>query len=184
MATSDEYREAIRELDQQGLLELWERIKTGDTPGWPPGRAFEYLVLRAFELEAAVVKWPFTVELDGQVIEQLDGAVHVGGLSCLIESKDRKGELDAEPIAKLRNQLLRRPAHAIGSIFSRLGFTPSAKTLAKFLAPQTILLWEGAEVEFAISRECMVSGLLAKFQHAVEEGFPDYSIQRHQFPEN
>lgn len=184
MATGDDYRDAIRELDRPALLELWEHIKTVETPGWPPGRAFEYLVLRAFELEGAVVKWPFTIKLNKEIIEQIDGVVHVGGLSCLIETKDIERKLDAGPIAKLRNQLMRRPAHAIGAIFSRIGFTDSAKTLAKFLSPQTVLLWEGDEVELAISKEIMVAGLLAKFRHAVEEGFPDYNIQRPDFLEH
>jgi hypothetical protein len=74
-------------------------------------------------------------------------------------------------------QLARRPASTIGLVFSSEGFTPAARQLAQFLAPQTILLWEGAEVEFALRNSLMAKGLRAKFDHAVEMGLPDYNLR-------
>jgi hypothetical protein len=47
----------------RALPALEERIIARDTPGWEPGRAFEYLVLRAFELDGADVKYPYTAIL-------------------------------------------------------------------------------------------------------------------------
>jgi hypothetical protein len=40
-------------------------IEAGNTSGWAPGKAFEYLVLRAFQLEGAEVRWPYSVRIDG-----------------------------------------------------------------------------------------------------------------------
>ena len=70
----------IRELDWSGLRLLWSSIKAGNATGWSPGRAFELLVLRAFELDGAEVRWPYLVYHAGELIEQLDGAVYVDGL--------------------------------------------------------------------------------------------------------
>lgn len=50
------YVEQIRTLDRLGLLRLWEWIQAGrPLKGWAEGKAFEYLILRAFELEEAQV---------------------------------------------------------------------------------------------------------------------------------
>ncbi len=48
MATGEEYRTAIESVDWSGLRDLWGEIQERDTPGWDAGKAFEYLVLRAF----------------------------------------------------------------------------------------------------------------------------------------
>jgi hypothetical protein len=76
----------------------------------------------------------------------------------------------------MRNQLLRRPAATIGAIFSRSGFTAPAFTLAQYLAPQTILLWEGEELEFALGHEAMCRYLIDKYRYSVEEGMRHYNI--------
>ncbi|ETW98071.1 hypothetical protein [Candidatus Entotheonella palauensis] len=49
MPTEAEYHEMISVRDHAGLVELWEAVEAGDTPGWEPGKAFEYSILRAFE---------------------------------------------------------------------------------------------------------------------------------------
>src|SRR5688572_12502029 len=127
----------IRRLDWQGLRALWANITQRNTRTWRAGAAFEHLVIRAFELDGADVVWPYTVEVGGEVAEQIDGAIHTDGLSCLIESKDVAGRVNIEPIAKLRNQLMRRPSHAVGLVLSVSGFTTPAQTLAQYLSPQT-----------------------------------------------
>jgi creatinine amidohydrolase len=53
MPTNAEYERKIAELDWPGLRGLWQVMKTGVTPGWDSGRAFEYLILRAFQLDGA-----------------------------------------------------------------------------------------------------------------------------------
>jgi len=172
MARSPDYVARIRGLGWAGLRDLWARISAGHTPGWPPGTALEYLVLRAFELDGAEVRWPFTVEISDETVEQIDGAVYAGNLACLIEVKDTAAKVDIEVLAKMRNQLLRRPATAIGMVVSRSGFTPAATTLSGFFAPQTVLLMPGAELEHALHNESIVSALTLKFRERVENGVP------------
>lgn len=174
MPTEAEYVLQIRDHSLSALLELWDSIRLGqDLDGWADGRALEYLVLRAFELEGAGVEYPFRVELDKEEIEQIDGVVYADGMSCLIETKDTATAVNVEPIAKLRHQLLRRPTGTIGVVFSRSGFTTPAKTHARFMAPQTILTWDGAEIDFALRRNHMIQGLVAKYRYCVRFGLPD-----------
>ncbi len=171
-----DYVARISQLDRDGLLSLWEQIARRDTPGWPDGKAFEYLVLRSLELDGARIVWPYSVYFDGQLTEQIDGAVYAAALSCLVESKCYRDALNVEPIAKLRNQLARRPASTVGAIFSHSGFTMPALTLAQHLAPQTVVLWTGDEVQYALEHGEMVLGLRLKYERAVERGLPDYSL--------
>lgn len=176
MAAREDYVARIEATDWEGLRGLWEQILRGDTPGWEPGRAFEYLVIRAFQLGGAGVRWPYEVRDrdDEEVIEEIDGAVHWGGMHCLVQAKDREQRLNIEPIAKLRNQLLRRPAGALGMVFSRSSFTNPALYLAQFNAPHAILLWEGGEVEYAIQTGDACRMLERKYLALVEYGIPDY----------
>src|ERR1700722_12583710 len=66
MPTGEEYESRIKKLNWNGLLKLWRAITAGDTPGWEPGKALEYLILRAFDLDNAQVRWPFSVFLFGR----------------------------------------------------------------------------------------------------------------------
>jgi hypothetical protein len=142
MPTPAEYEAKIQRYHWPGLRILWERIHSRDTaPEWAAGKAFEYLVLRAFQLDGGEVQWPYNVPIGDEVVEQIDGAIHVSGLSFLVESKDLETDNVAiGPIAKLRNQLLRRPPGTFGVIFSRTGFTDPARVLVQFTSPQNILL--------------------------------------------
>jgi hypothetical protein len=173
VSTAQEYEQRARALDDSGLRRLWSAIKACDTPDWPAGKAFEYMILRAFELERAKVRYPYSVRVQGEVAEQIDGVIYSEGLSVLVEAKDQSLPLNVEPLAKLRNQLLRRPGGTIGMIFSRSGFTDPAQILAGYMAPTTILLWEEAEIELALKTDKVNSfcrGLRWKYRRAVEEG--------------
>lgn len=175
---SNDYRARAQELDWSGLRALWRGIGAGSTPGWPAGRAFEHMILRAFEIEGAEVRYPFEVESEGEPLEQIDGAVHTRGLSCIVEAKDTWQRVDFAPIAKLRNQLARRPAAAVGVLFSRSGFTRPAVSLAQYLAPQTVLLWTGVEVAAILEAGGgFVSGLEAKYRYCVERASPEYDLR-------
>ncbi len=174
--------ERVSKLDWDGLLTLWSSIREGCTPEWPPGRALEYLVLRAFQLDGADVTWPYEVRAVGgiqsrEAVEQVDGAVFARGLWCLVESKDTGDEVNVEPIAKLRNQLLRRPSSTIGLIFSAGGFTDPARVLASFLAPQTILLWDRNDIDYCVRNKRVCDPLLTKYRVCVEEGRPDHDLR-------
>lgn len=173
-----DYVVKIRQYDYPKLLQLWERVRRGDPiPGWSKGKMLEHMVLRAFELEQADVIWPYEVRYENRVVEQIDGAVYFEALACLVEAKDYEDDVDIEPIAKLRNQLSRRPASAIGLVFSRSGFTEPAKILTRYVIPQTVLLWEGSEITLAVEQRKMCAGLKLKFRYAVEYGLPDYNLQ-------
>src|SRR4051794_34066818 len=104
MPTELEYQIRIEGMEWHDLRILWEQIVARETPDWEPGKAFEYLVLAAFRLDGAQVRWPYQVQLFDEDLEQIDGAVHYGGLRCLVDSKDLVGNVAIEPIAKLRNQ--------------------------------------------------------------------------------
>lgn len=178
MASDEEYRLQIRGYkSHQRLLDLWQQVSSRDTPGWGSGKALEYLILRAFEIEKADVCWPFEVKLDGTTVEQLDGVVYAADLACIVEAKDWTKSTAMEPIAKLRNQLLRRPSGVIGSVFSTSSFTDPAKMLARFLAPQTVLLWEPEDIKYALEHRAMVESLRRKYRYAVEQGLPDLPLQ-------
>jgi hypothetical protein len=178
MADAAEYEGRIQQLDWSGLRSLWENIGRRDTPNWDPGRALEYLVLRAFQLDGAQVRWPYSIPMEDEVVEQIDGAIHWGRLSCLVETKDTSLPISVEPIAKMRNQLLRRPSGAIGLVFSRAGFTQPAILLARYIAAPTILLWAGKELDYVLQVEKIGEFLESKYRECIETGFPDASILR------
>ena len=163
----------IQALDWAGLRGLWGKIQAGDTPDWDSGKAFEYLVIRAFQLDGAIVRWPYRVELQGKVVEQIDGIVVAAGLHAMIESKDQSESVAIEPIAKLRNQLMRRPVATIGMVFTRSGYTDPALMLARYLSGQTILLWQPDEIVLALKEERIESFLKAKYLACVMYGTPD-----------
>lgn len=167
----------VEGLQREGLIDLWDQIVADNAPRevWEPGRALEYLILRGFQLEGARVRWPFAVEIEGTLLEQIDGAVHTVSLACICESKDQAKPMNVDSIAKLRNQLLRRPSSAIGLFFSRSGFTDSALTLARFMSPQLILLWVEEEIDYCVRNGTFLRFLDLKHRHAIEEGMPDFN---------
>ena len=108
----DEYKEKIQGLGWVELREPFAQIEARDTPGWEPGRSFEYLVLRLFELDGAIVRWPYEVHLHGHVVEQIDGAVKAAGLYGSLECKDQKEPLAIAPWRRCATSFSgdRRPA--------------------------------------------------------------------------
>lgn len=175
---AEDYVARIRDYSEADLKALLEQVKEGvEVAGWPAGKAFEHLILRAFETEGAYVRYPYEVKQDGTTIEQIDGAVYHDGLACLVESKDYANPIKIDPIAKLANQLSRRPFGTLGLVFARSDFTEPAKTLARYLHPLNVLLWEFGELQAAVVTQRLCAGLKLKFQRAVEFGVPDYDIR-------
>lgn len=123
----------------KGLNTLWTQIKAGNTPGWDGGKALEYLVIRAFKLSKLEAEYPYDVPPGGTAIEQIAGLVHLDCHTFLTECKDKE-TVDIEAIAKLRNQLLRRPDTTFGSVFAADRFTAPALILADYSVPHRILL--------------------------------------------
>lgn len=182
MPTGAEYQVRIEEFSWEELQTLWMAIEQRDTTEWEAGKAFEYLILRAFQLDGAEVRWPYSVQLFGEEIEQIDGAVYCAGLSCLVESKDLAENVAIAPVAKLRNQLLRRPVGTVGLMFSRTGFTDPARVLAHFALPQAILLWSGEEIAYALRQKTICELLVLKYRVCVESGLPDYDVRERDIP--
>lgn len=184
MGTEEYFKGEIQEVqDLVGLHRMWLKIKAGETlAGWPEGKAFEYMILRAFELDQqAEVEYPFPVELlDVEVVEQIDGFIRIGrsGINALVESKDFSRNISISYIYKLRSQLARRPAGLIGCFFTKEDYTPSAKLLSHFLFPQTILLWSGNDIDFCFENAYFVKGLEEKFDFALKHGIPNLSLAR------
>ncbi|MBF0550412.1 MAG: restriction endonuclease [Deltaproteobacteria bacterium] len=177
MPSADEYVHLARSYDWEDLQSLWKDIMAGNTPGWPPGKALEHLVLRAFELNGAEVVWPFEVKISGKIAEQIDGVVYSDGLICLVECKDTNEREDVEPIAKLQYKLLRRPSGVLGALISKNGFTDPAIRLAQYQIPKAILLWEGNDISFALEKRSITNALRLKYRIYVEHGAPDYLLR-------
>lgn len=178
-------------LGRSDLLRLLEDIRRGEAefgrlrPDWLLGAAFEALVLRAFALEdtdqdpVRCVRpfrvtyadvWPDSASRDA--LEEIDGAIHTRGHSCLLECK-AQAEVNIEPIAKLRSQLLRRPAGVVGCLFYARQITQPARILARFMAPQCILVWSPDDLTYGLEHARMVDALGAKLRRLAERGEPD-----------
>lgn len=178
------YQESLTKIRLYGYDELdrlWQQvqIRTTADKGWPSGKAFELLLLQAFALEGADVTWPYTVNLFGSLIEEIDGVVHLPNshLSVLIEAKDHETGVNISPIVKMRSQLQRRPGGIIGSVFSVGGFTEPALTLTQFMAPQTILLWNAQDIDYALLKRNFVPSLQLKYRYCIEQGNPVFDIK-------
>jgi hypothetical protein len=177
-----DYVAAIQRLDWNELIGLWQQIAARDTPGWPDGKALEHLIIRAFQLSGADVEWPYKVLMDGEEIEQIDGMVRFDHITCLIEAKDATRPVNIEPVAKLRNQLMRRPAGVIGSVFSYGGFTNPAIVLAQFVAPQAVVLWPGEEIEAVLGRQDFCGALRRKYVYLQQMGLPNFDTRTEYLP--
>jgi hypothetical protein len=168
-----DYEKKNKGLSWADLRQLYTRIESRNTPGWEPGKAFEYLLPRAFELDGARVRWPYDIRLHGHIVEQIDGAIEAAGLHCLLECKNEKDPLAIAPVAKMRNQLMRRPASSVGLIFSTSGYTQPAQLLTGYLGSQTILLWHPEEIKFVVEKGRNLPLLEAKYRVCVEDGIHD-----------
>ncbi len=170
-----EYVMAARKWTQDGLRRAWTLIGTGKMlDGWDPGKAFEHIILRQFEIEGATVVWPFPVVEHGQIIEQIDGVVCADGMPYLIEAKDWAKHVPHESVAKLASALGRRPPTTMGLIYARTGFTDAAKSLAQRSGPLRILMWEFEDIDAAIRVNGMLPLLRRKLKMAVEKAMPDF----------
>jgi hypothetical protein len=170
----EQYRDRVLALNLAGLLKMWAAIKRGTPlPGWPRGKALEYLILRAFQLEGVEVTWPYRVyrqQQPQQQVEEIDGTAHFDGLTCLVECKDRARPTDITPIVKLKAQIMRRTRQTMGAVFSVNRFAPGALSLVEMLPPADVVLWQGPEIERALSKRWLCEGTRRKLRYAAKEG--------------
>jgi len=144
----------------------------------------EYLVLRAFELDRSkpMVRYPYEVSLFGEKVEEIDGAIHLPGLACLVESKDWGKNVPIGPLVKMRSQLLRRPSGMIGLMFAKQTFTNPAVFLAHFMMPQAVLLWSAWDIQVALDEENICECLWLKYRVCYETGLPNYDLRERLIP--
>ncbi len=161
-------------MDWPELHGLWVTIKGAKIDDWEEGKALEHLVIRAFALSGLETEYPYDVPAGGRPLEQIDGLVILGCHTFLVECKD-KDKVAIEPIAKIRNQLLRRPETTFGCVFVSGEFTSAALIIADFSLPHRILLWSGQEVEACIQRRDFKSMLQGKYRHLCKYGLTDHS---------
>lgn len=139
------------------------------------GKLLEHTVLRAFQLSGATASPPFQVWVDPDTShpqEEIDGAIHLGARSFLVECKDTRANISVEPIAKLQSQLRRRPPGVFGIVFSRLSFTASARYTATFGAATPVLSWPGVAIESALRSGDFAGPLEARIRHFAEQSLP------------
>jgi hypothetical protein len=161
---------------------LWTEVQGRDVPGWDAGKALEHLVIRAFSLSGLRVEYPFEVALAGRVLEQVDGLVYLGDVPFLVECKDRRS-VDIEVVAKLRNQLQRRPPTTMGCVFSSGSFTEPAVVLANFAVPHRITLWSGEDISEGIAQRNFEGLLRRKYHELCMFGLTNHSSDFREFQE-
>lgn len=173
--TARDFETEARGWDRADLLRIWNAIKAGEPiRGWPPGRAFEYLVVRAFDIEGAKVLWPFHVVYPQRfgTMEQVDGVVYLGERAFLLESKNLSESIAVEAVARLRMRLESRPPGTMGVLFSVRKFTLPTEVFTQFATPLNVLLWENTDLDVALANASMVATLRAKLEYAIEHGLP------------
>lgn len=178
--TEEAMRAVALKWTYQDLLTLWQEIQAGQPiPGWSPGKAFEYLVIAAFHLEQAEVRWPYAVTFPQKwgMMEQLDGMVYLRDRPFIIESKDLSESLAIEAVAKLRFRLERRPMATMAVLFSTSGFSLPTEIFTQFASPMNVLLWDGRDLDVALRSRSMLRSLQLKFQFASEHGLPHLTLE-------
>jgi hypothetical protein len=175
-----EYIKRAEKMDWKALRKLWKAIQAEKTPDWDGGKALEHLVVRAFKLNGLEAEYPYDVPPGGKPLEQIDGLVRLDYATFLIECKDQE-TVDIEVIAKLRNQLMRRPDTTLGCVFTAGDFTEPALTLADFAVPHRILLWTGVDIDGCLTAENFGAVLREKYRHLCKYGMTDLSPNYKEF---
>lgn len=154
-----------------------DMVAEKDPPNWDGGQAFEFMMLRFFELDGAEVTYPYgpIVGLDGMT-QETDGFIYTDKVRCLVESKDWSSPVKMSTVAKLKDRMLHRNTQLIGCIFcSRNGFSKSALSAA-FLEQSryNILLWGSDEINALIQgpRGNFVEALHTKYRYSLEKLIP------------
>lgn len=162
------------------LLRIWARIKARQPiPGWPQGKPFEYLVVRAFDLEGLRIRWPYAVTYRQKlgIVEQNDGFIYLGDRPFLVESKDLSDPLEVESVAKLRFRLESRPPGTMGVLFNSSRFSLATEVFAQFAVPLNVVLWRGQDFDYALPIAQMAAGLQAKLDAATERRTPLFPLE-------
>jgi hypothetical protein len=173
--------ERIKGYSWPKLRQLWSKLHQGDPAGFDQGKAFEFLVLRAFSLDGLEVVWPFSVPSEfasaSAPTHQIDGAIFSRSTSFRVESKHWRETVDYKPVALLIAHLKRRPPGTMGILMSLRGPTDPASELALLSGQTQVLFWSGHEIDWALKkRGRFAQGLEAKYRYAVSHAAADFDL--------
>ncbi|HET7231040.1 MAG TPA: hypothetical protein VFJ16_13600 [Longimicrobium sp.] len=172
--------EEAKAWSRDDLLRVWDHIKARQPlDGWLRGKAFEYFVIRAFDVEGLRVKWPYVVTYRQKlgIVEQNDGFIYLGDRPFLVESKDLSDPLEVESVAKLRFRLESRPPGTMSVLFNSTRFSLATEVFAQFAVPLNVVLWRGQDFDYALPTASMAAGLQAKLDAATERGTPLFPLE-------
>lgn len=115
------------------------------------GKALEVALGDVFTASDLRLREPFVVvDLLGDVIEQVDGAIEIDAEVYLVEAKWLNRRVDPTDVSRHVSRLLAR-ANARGIVISASGFTPAAVSTARdALNATTIILCELSEIVRAL----------------------------------
>ena len=158
----------IRTYDWTMLIDLWEQIKAGTITDWNEGKALEYMLVRAFDLEGADVVYPYN-NIIIKAEEQLDGFVFDKelGAGFIIECKDWAGKVSFDELAKLHGRLLYRMSSTFGLFLSKHGYTSSAVEMMYYIQPHSILLWNSEDIDECFKKHKFLTALRYKYRYAM-----------------
>ena len=167
----------IRSYNWAKLAKLWLQIKNGDTPGWSFGKALEYMLIRAFDLNGAEVAYPYNNRVVNSK-EQFDGYIFVPelGVGFLLECKDWKTSVSFDELAKLHSRLSYRMPSTYGIYVSKNGFTSSAVEMLYMMHPHNILLWSFDEIDECFKNQKFLKALKYKYQYAMMTADPNIAV--------
>lgn len=184
-----EYEREVSRLDWAGILKEWRAKQEGHINAikWAPGKALEYLVLRAFDLErnrrsdVQDVKYPFHKNTEGKQEQQIDGYIRTLRCCFLEECKDKKYKTKESDLSQLYTRVSCRPDTVVGLFFSMGGYTPSA---IKSNENQChIILWDREDIEYCFDNMCFVDCLNYKLDMAEQESKYYISYKKHKAEE-
>ncbi len=182
MATNLELETRIQAYDWAMLRDFWQEIKDKNTvnlnPKWESGKAFEYFIIRCFELSGVEVVYPFSVrnkdafpKYEGQntEYEQLDGIIYINQYLAFIVECKNEAEENFDDIAKLHTRMQKRPSLTMGCFIHTLNkkeiFKTNSITQTKELYPRNILLWGRTDINWLFAEPNFSLGAIAPVQN-------------------
>ncbi|HEX3784270.1 MAG TPA: restriction endonuclease [Pseudonocardiaceae bacterium] len=118
------------------------------------GAKFEALLNQIFKLDGLSVRESFTLTIDtGQIGEQIDGLIELGGQPYIVEAKWWKDPLGVDGVSRHLVRVYGR-AGVHGLIVSASGFAqPGVEECRTALTQRTIVLAELREIVFLLERD-------------------------------
>jgi hypothetical protein len=198
MASNLELENRIQAYDWPMLRSFWDEIKNNNTanltPSWASGKAFEYFIIRCFELSGCEVVYAFDVtnrqagiKNNNKSFQQIDGIVYLTiNFPFVIEAKNEAGNAKEADIDKLIGRLGQRPPQTMGCFFDTKGYSDGVLFQLLSKPNKNLLLWEKLDIDFLFSDANFQNNqpiiniadiLRAKWKFFVERMNPYYIMQ-------